>query len=107
MEVKVPALSSDAKDSYNESVSTLLIEDEDDNDGDGLAPCITLPTSFPSFLERKHFATKNAKAGVLYLQLRDTRLVWIWINQTSLVFFHSCQSLMAVTTVFPLFFSFI
>ncbi|MFN9983555.1 MAG: hypothetical protein ACK53Y_26760, partial [bacterium] len=63
MEVKVPALSSDAKDSYDESISALLVEDEDDNDGDGLAPCITLP-SFPSFLERKLFAKKNAKAGV-------------------------------------------
>jgi hypothetical protein len=63
MEVEVPALSSDAKDRYSESVSALLVEDEDDNDGDCLAPCITLP-SIPSFQERKHFAKKNAKAGV-------------------------------------------
>jgi hypothetical protein len=63
MEVKVPALSLDAKDSYDESVLALFVEDKDDNDGDGPAPCITLP-SFPFFLERKRFTKKNAKAGV-------------------------------------------
>jgi hypothetical protein len=63
MEVEVPALSLDAKDSYEKSVSALLVEDEDDNDVDGPDPYITLP-SFPSFLERKGFAKKNPKAGV-------------------------------------------
>jgi hypothetical protein len=52
-----------SKDCYEESVSALLVEDKDYNDGDGPAPCITLP-SFPSFLERKRFAKKNSKAGV-------------------------------------------
>jgi hypothetical protein len=67
MEVEVPALSSDAKDRYSESVSALLVEDEDDNDGDCLAPCITLPSipkmprleygSFLKWTQTRHYGT--------------------------------------------------
>jgi hypothetical protein len=60
MEVEVPALSSDSKDSYDESISALLVEDEDDNDGVGLAPCITPRLEYGSFLkctQTRHYGT--------------------------------------------------
>ena len=75
----MPALSSDAKDSYDESVLALFVEDEDGNDGDGSAPCITLP-SFPFFLERKRFTKKNAKAGVWkFFEVYSDRHYGTWL----------------------------